>query len=90
VDWSVLCINHKGIDFFVKYNDLVVSNDEFIYTDYIYANPNIFEYDYQLMKNNNYELKSELMKNRFHPNNVKKWKDWKIDWFEYEEELVFD
>ena len=47
-------------------------------------NPAIFVYDYDKMKQTMYNsgLKEDLIKNRFHPNNVPKFKSWKIDGFE--------
>jgi len=45
------------------------------------TNPRIFNYNYKQMKQNCMLFKEDLMKNRFHPRNIPKFKDWKIDGF---------
>jgi len=57
------------------------------YQDKIYwkglsENSHIFKYDYKQMKINCMLFKEELMKNRFHPRNISKFKDWRINGFD--------
>jgi len=47
----------------------------------LYGNPHIFKYDYNKMKLNCMLFKEKLIKNRYHPRNLSKFKDWKINGF---------
>jgi len=49
---------------------------------YLYQNPHIFNYDYKKMKQNCMLFKEDLIKNRFHPCNIPKFKDWRVNGFE--------
>jgi len=49
-------------------------------------NPHMFKYDYQNMKQNCMLFKEDLMKNRFHPRNIPKFKDWKVNGFNSDSE----
>ena len=45
-------------------------------------NPDIFKYDYKQMKQNCMLFKEDLIKNRFHPSNIPKFKNWRVNGFE--------
>ena len=48
----------------------------------LWSNPNIFTYDYDAMRDKCLIFKEELIKNRFHPQNLSKFRDWRIDGFD--------
>ena len=60
---------------------LLEKNQDKINWSLLCKNPGIFTYDYKKMKQNCMLFKEDLMKNRFHPCNIPKFKDWRIDGF---------
>ena len=50
------------------------------------ANPSIFVYDYEGMEDSTTGIKAGVLKNRLHPDNIPKFKDWKLPGFEEDEE----
>lgn len=48
---------------------------------FLLQNPSIFTYDYDAIQTRCMIYKEELIKNRFHPRNITKFQDWKIDGF---------
>ena len=61
---------------------LLEKNPDKIRWWHLSENPHIFKYDYKQMKDNCMLFKEDLMKNRFHPCNILKFKDWKVNGFE--------
>jgi hypothetical protein len=45
-------------------------------------NPGIFTYDYDAMCERCLTFKEQLIQNRFHPRNIGKFRDWRIDGFD--------
>jgi len=60
---------------------LFKKNPDKIYWYNLSQNPHLFTYDYIQMKQNCLIFKDDLMKNRFHPRNISKFKDWRINGF---------
>lgn len=75
IDWYNLSQNPNAIH-------LLEKNQEKIDWDNFFQNPNVFTYDYDAMRKHCLIFKEELIKNRFHPRNICKFYDWKIDGFE--------
>jgi len=61
-------------------------NKDKIRWDVLNLNPRIFKYNYKQMKQNCMLFKEDLMKNRFHPRNIPKFKDWKVNGFNSDSE----
>ena len=61
---------------------LLEKNPNEIHWCYLSTNPRIFNYNYKQMKQNCMLFKEDLMKNRFHPRNIPKFKDWRVNGFE--------
>ncbi len=81
--WQYLSqnISQRAIRLLEKYPNEIKKNQDKINWRFLYGNPNIFKYDYNKMKLNCMLFKEELIKNRFHPRNLSKFKDWKINGF---------
>ncbi len=79
IDWYYLSYNKS--EGAIK---LLEHNQNKITWDWLIQNPRIFNYDYKQMKQNCMLFKEDLMKNRFHPCNISKFKDWRIDGFEFD------
>lgn len=77
INWTGLCLNTHP-----KVIHLLEKNQEKIDWENFFQNPNIFIYDYDAMRKHCLIFKEELIKNRFHPRNICKFYDWKIDGFE--------
>jgi len=73
--WEYLSHNQSAMQ-------LLENNPDKIYWEHMFRNPNIFKYNYKKMKHNRLLFKEDLMKNRFHPCNIYKFKDWRVDGFE--------
>jgi len=73
--WFNLSENPNAIHLLKKY-------PEKIEWHYFSKNPSIFTYDYDAMHERCLIFKEELMKNRFHPRNLGKFRDWRIDGFD--------
>jgi len=61
---------------------LLEKNQNKIYWDLLIQSQHIFKYDYIQMKQNCLIFKEDLIKNRFHPCNIPKFKDWRINGFD--------
>ena len=66
---------------------LLEKNQDKINWDQLFKNPHIFKYDYKQMKISCMLFKEDLIKNRFHPRNIPKFKDWRIDGFDSDSDL---
>jgi len=81
--WQYLSqnISERAIRLLEKYPNEIKKNQDKINWRFLYGNPNIFKYDYNKMKLNCMLFKEKLIKNRYHPRNLSKFKDWKINGF---------
>ena len=55
---------------------LLEKHPEKIHWDLLSANPSIFTYDYDAMKAAKQPLHEQLIRTVFHPQNIRKFKDW--------------
>jgi len=79
IDWEELSSNPNAIP-------LLKQHPEKIDWGLLSENPSIFTYDYDAMREQCLIFKEDLMKNRFHPRNLDKFHDWRIDGFDSDEE----
>jgi len=63
---------------------LLEKNQDKIYWEGLSQNSHIFNYDYNKMKDNCMLFKEDLMKNRYHPCNISKFKNWRVNGFEFD------
>ena len=75
INWSWLSGNPNAIPLLEKYPEKIVWS-------WLSRNPSIFTYDYDAMRERCLIFKEDLMKNRFHPRNLDKFRDWRIDGFD--------
>jgi len=75
--WDNLSMNPSALQFLKK-------NQNKINWRGLSMNPHIFKYDYIQMKHNCMVFKEELIQNRYHPRNISKFKDWKVNAFEFD------
>ena len=85
IHWQFLSGNYSkhAIQLLEKNQDKIVwFSEPWLRLYGLSSSPYIFTYDYKQMKQNCMLFKEDLMKNRFHPCNIPKFKDWRVDGFE--------
>jgi len=83
IHWQYLSGNHSkyAIQLLKKNQDKIVWLSK-LWRPGLSSSPYIFTYDYKQMKQNCMLFKEDLMKNRFHPRNIPKFKDWRVNGFD--------
>ena len=81
ISWYELSENPAAIH-------LLMQHPEKIHWPWFSRNPAIFTYDYDAMRTSRTGLHEELIQNRFHPQNIRKFKDWGFEtgWYEDDDE----
>jgi len=77
INWEILSKNKSEGAI-----QLLEKNQNKIYWDLLIQSQHIFKYDYIQMNQNCLIFKEDLIKNRFHPCNIPKFKDWRINGFD--------
>ena len=74
INWQAISANSGALK-------ILERNQNMIDWLFLSINHNICTYDYDKMNEQCLIYKEELIKNRFHPRNLNKFRDWKIDGF---------